>query len=670
MEFHFEGGKQIGLTQAESTLTLSGGLPTQLAQTTRVAHSETHSGGGTPWGALPTYTLSEEKRKATTTTKFTNRTSGGKWLIGFANEIRRSDFAGGSSTATRERRTTFAHHSTSNRVETMERFPGDPDAMPPKDQNHPEHYLRTVFAFDTRGNHFSTTVSGANVTPRTSRALFDADGARYPRALRNALGQEHSLVHDKRFGLVKQATDPNNRTTSFAYDPLGREKSRTSPDGVTIATSHAWCGTGANKVTCAAVGTIEPVARVRTSSPIHPTETRYLDKLGRVIRTEVKSFDGTTERREDIVYDARGRVDRVSQPHHTGDTAHYTDYTYDIRDRVRRVERPDGGDTTIVYAVNPDRAEPDRDHQVRVTVTEKVYKGSTLDATHIKRSLYNVLGELVETTDGAGSAASAKDHVVTTYTYDGSGLLKTATVTGDTTANTDGTTSTVTNATTFEYDVAGARDSVASPNFGTVTFEHTGLGQLMKQTDAEGETSYVYDRLGRLTTKKDPDGVARWSYDPANAVGALGSRCYHASDCADLPRPDFRETLTYRTDARLETSTVAIRAGGHIKDYEHSYAYDTSGRLATVTYPTGLVVRTDYNARGYRSGLTDATDADNPRRARDVQRDERVRSGQPADVRQRRRDGARVRREERAPEGHRHGAGRGEDPGQHLRLAH
>ena len=189
----------------------------------------------------------------------------------------------------------------------MERFPADSSTTPPTAAD-TEHYLRTVYAYDTRGNHVSVTVSGANVASRTSRALFDADEARYPRALRNALGQEHSLVHDKRFGLVKQTTDPNNRTTTLAYDPLGREKSRMSPDSVTIATSHEWCGSGAIKVTCAAVGTIEPVARVRTSSPIHPTETRYLDKLGRVIRTELESFDGTTERREDIVYDARGRA--------------------------------------------------------------------------------------------------------------------------------------------------------------------------------------------------------------------------------------------------------------------------------------------------------------------------------------------------------------------------
>ncbi len=58
------------------------------------------------------------------------------------------------------------------------------------------------------------------------------------------------------------------------------------------------------------------------------------------------------------------------------------------------------------------------------------------------------------------------------------------------------------------------------------------------------------------------------------------------------------------------------------------------------------------------------------RRARDLRRDERLRPGQPADLRQRRRDRARVRREERAPEEYRHDARHGEDPGQHLRLAH
>ena len=68
--------------------------------------------------------------------------------------------------------------------------------------------------------------------------------------------------------------------------------------------------------------------------------------------------------------------------------------------------------------------------------------------------------------------------MVTAYTYDGSGLLKTATVTGDTTTDMDGTTSTVTNTTTFNYDVAGARDSVINPNFGTVSFTHTALGEL------------------------------------------------------------------------------------------------------------------------------------------------------------------------------------------------
>ena len=61
VEFHYEGGEAIGLTQTESTFApFTGDLPTQLTRTTKVAHSETHSGGGTPWGAPPTYALSDE----------------------------------------------------------------------------------------------------------------------------------------------------------------------------------------------------------------------------------------------------------------------------------------------------------------------------------------------------------------------------------------------------------------------------------------------------------------------------------------------------------------------------------------------------------------------------------------------------------------------------------
>ena len=130
-------------------------------------------------------------------------------------------------------------------------------------------------------------------------------------------------------------------------------------------------------------------------SPTAPTTTRYFDKLGRPIRTEVEAFEGDNPRRVDAFYDARGRLACESAPYHSDETPHYTKYAYDVRDRVTAVTRPDGGSTAIVYkAVSAT-------HRVKATATETVKKeGGTVADTRASERLYNILGELVEATDG------------------------------------------------------------------------------------------------------------------------------------------------------------------------------------------------------------------------------------------------------------------------------
>ena len=130
--------------------------------------------------------------------------------------------------------------------------------------------------------------------------------------------------------------------------------------------------------------------------------------------------------------------------------------------------------------------------------------------------LYNILGELVEATDGSDKASM--EQVTTTYEIDTSGLLKTVTADGV--------------ATSFEYDAAGNRTSVTNPDMGTaaggksVKFEYTGLGQVREREDGRGTTTYAYDLLGRPTSRVDPAGTgtvtATWSYDPAERQGAAG----------------------------------------------------------------------------------------------------------------------------------------------------
>ena len=168
-------------------------------------------------------------------------------------------------------------------------------------------------------------------------------------------------------------------------------------------------------------------------------------------------------------------------------------------------------------------------------------------------------------------------------------------------------------ATTFAYDSAGFRDRVSSPSFGTVEFEHTKHGELWKRRDGKGTTTWTYDDLGRPTRRTDPGGVAEWTYDPANARGFLDRRCREArgsaavASCDALATPDFEEKLTYGGDARVKAATAVIDAPGGARTYAHGYTYDARGRVSTVAYPSGLKTRYAYNARGYRTTLTDVS---------------------------------------------------------------
>ncbi len=237
---------------------------------------------------------------------------------------------------------------------------------------------------------------------------------------------------------------------------------------------------------------------------------------------------------------------------------------------------------------------------MRATRTETVATpGGTATTTQRKTSDYNVLGELTSTTDAAGTTAA----VATAYAYDASGLLRTVTV--------DGARKTV-----FGHDAAGNRTSVSSPNFGTATFAHTALGELRTRTDAKSQqTTHAYDRLGRLLTATDADGESRWAYDGADGKGLPARRCRSATANANCARVgEYRETFAWNADARLSKRTTEIGQGALApRVFVHGYGYlgdgnanVRDGRLATVSYPSGLKVRRGYNARGYLASLVDA----------------------------------------------------------------
>src|SRR5690606_25514216 len=104
--------------------------------------------------------------------------------------------------------------------------------------------------------------------------------------------------------------------------------------------------------------------------------------------------------------------------------------------------RPDGSSTTTAYIVSGST--------IVATTTDNIRKSDgSSDGTQVKRNEFNILGQLVKTTDGYGTSTDPS----ITYTYDANGNVLTSAVNG-------GTAGTAT--TTFEYDAAGNRRSITS----------------------------------------------------------------------------------------------------------------------------------------------------------------------------------------------------------------
>ena len=581
MEWLYEGTSTLGAVQTTETLTLASGsgLVTQVVRETRTGHGATGDGdgdGGSDWGAGQSHTLSGIQRTTQQTLSFDNDEA--NWALGFVNNIGVNHYGPNSG----DTRGTLDWTETVGRTriagtlapDVVTRFPGD-------DLQH-----KTDYRYDTRGNRDQASetegMSSSAMTEDPNKRTWEVRGfsaGRFPTSWKNPLNHTESATHHVGLGVPATTTDANNRRTSYAYDGLSREISRTrhwdsvttTKDGVTTTedvettTAYAPCDDDntcdAVEATIAGCGTrysVAPVMKVTTSAPDMPDSTAYLDMFGRAIRTAVEGFDGT-DRRVDMFYDARGRMVCESEPYHAGETARYTRYAYDIRDRLTRAARPDGGTTGVKYAAASNR--------VTATVTETVMAANgneRLAARQTKRT-HNVLGELVSTVEGAAEAASKQ--VTTSYVYDGAGRLETVT-TGDQTA-------------TFAYDAAGNRESVTNPNLGmavaagdamvSVKFAHNGHGELTERTDARGATHYGYDKLGRRTCAADRGGTATWEYDPANGRGLLKRRSYDRdtvrTSASSCPFGNyFAETYAYNADARpgraplLQEERVASRA--------------------------------------------------------------------------------------------------------------
>ena len=294
---------------------------------------------------------------------------------------------------------------------------------------------------------------------------------------------------------------------------------------------------------------------VASGATVAPPSKTFLDTLGRPLLTQATAFDGSASYRE-REYDARGRLSRVSLPHYASSAPSWTRFVYDDLNRLLSQTAPDGSRSQFTYNGLSSEVTDARDRTTR--------------------RLRNRQGQVVDIRDAANGTL--------TYAYDAAG-------------NVTRITDPAGNRSILAYDGRGRRISLADPDSGTTTSAYDVLGQLTSQTDAKAQTTTsAYDPLGRLVQRSEADLVAAWYYDTKKGGAAcpkgIGQLC--EAEAAN----GYRRVHSYDSLGRLASLSTTIDTA-----YTASFTYDSAGRPATVTYPTGFAVKSVYNARGYLAEL-------------------------------------------------------------------
>jgi len=438
------------------------------------------------------------------------------------------------------------------------------------------------------GNHntfaFATRVSSA--TPEPSPDPSGPHGASTPLV--------STKVYDYSSGAIVTETDVNLQSTSYSYADAGsvvdiknRLRKITRPDGGW--TTYDYGDDPGNHF-----------LRTQTALQLTPNQQvqdsyQYSDNLGR--KTRSLSYNGDLAGRTwsvvDTQYDAIGRQTRVSKPYFTAllnnqiDTSQPVTITsYDGLGRVKSVTTPDAAKIVSAY----------RGNQTMVTDQAGRTRRSDNDAR-------NRLVKVVEFTSAVADPTSVVDpgaaDFVTTYGYNAADNISSISQTGQT-------------ARLFSYDSLGRMKTAQNPEDGIFNYDYDNNGNLKSRIDPRGiRTDYRYDGINRLT-RLSYSGSAAESYVAAPQV----DQYYDGTGMPTaVPTPQFSKgQRTAVKSAVSQTSNSAFDVMGKVThqivtvdpgtDYHLNYAYNLAGQITSTTYPSGKIVKTEYDPVNRTTGVS------------------------------------------------------------------
>ncbi|WP_327370360.1 DUF6531 domain-containing protein [Streptomyces sp. NBC_01217] len=364
-------------------------------------------------------------------------------------------------------------------------------------------------------------------------------------------GGKVSNVYDTS-GRITSQTDQNAKTTTFTWDG-SRESHTTAPDG------GVWTDVYSGNVL---MSTIDPYGESITYD-----YDRYLRPVG------ITDQRGNTT---SMTYDSAGRMLTRSSPSGLG----YTEsWTYDTSGNI--TSHTDGRGNKTTYAYNTSN---------QLTTTTDPLSGAAVYTYTALGAIQTVKTPRGKVTTYGYDTAGNRTSVTTplgekaTFTYDAAGRILTKT---DPRGNVTGA-DPAAYTTTYTYDGRGLLSSATDPLGRTTTYTYNGAEQLLSAKNPEGNTTaYAYDDAGHLT--RTTDAAGKFVTRTYSAAGHLASETDAAGN---------KTTYTYDKVGRLLTS-VSPRgnvAGADPAAYTTSYAYDAAGNRTKVTGPTGAFTTTTYDA--------------------------------------------------------------------------
>jgi RHS repeat-associated protein len=462
----------------------------------------------------------------------------------------------------------------------------------------------TVFSYDQNGNRISTDdalhrkttstydslddlTSTTDALGITTTYIYDANGNLLS-ASRPLAGTGQNATNTLTYGDsshpgdVTGVTNPDGKTTSYAYDPDGDQVKVTDPDGnlTTLAyNSIGW-----------RTSVVSPDGNVTGGNPSAYTTTYAYDALGRLTSVTDPLGHATT-----TTYDGDGNV--VTSTDADGNA---TSSTYDADNELTKTTRADGSIVATAY---------DADGNVT---------SQTDGAGHVTSYVYDALNRLQSTTDplgrktshgydAAGNATTLTDPSgeTTTYSYDAANQMTSI-------AYSDGKTPSA----TYTYDADGERIQMTDGS-GTTTYTYDSLGRLTATIDGAGSTvDYNYDLAGNITTLTYPNGKAvTQTYDAAGRMtgvtdwlGKTTSFSYDAS--SNLTTESYPNGVSASSTFNAASQLMDITdTAGSTQLANFGYTRDAAGQLTSDTSQlTGATILGDTFQRANQEGWGTASD--------------------------------------------------------------